>query len=183
MSECRHALHCILPPYILDRLADSDEARVRRLAIDAIAESAAVRATRATLASMGAMAAIPSPRSRKYRLVYDAKNGSFASLPGKLAREEGGRDDVYTGSQDNGGVHINSGIPNHAFCLASLEIGGEAWETTGRIWYRTLLALTAGSDFAEMVERTIQEAGMLFGSRSLEQKAVRGAWKAVGLPA
>lgn len=91
MSECRHALHCILPPYILDRLADSDEARVRRLAIDATAESAAVRATRTTLASMGAMAAIPSPRSRKCRLVYDAKNGSFASLPGKLAREEGGR--------------------------------------------------------------------------------------------
>jgi Zn-dependent metalloprotease len=25
--------------------------------------------------------------------------------------------DLYTGSQDNGGVHINSGIPNHAFYL------------------------------------------------------------------
>ena len=92
-------------------------------------------------------------------------------------------DDVYTGSQDNGGVHINSGIPNHAFYRASLEIGGEAWEKAGRIWYRTLLTLTATSDFGEMVERTLQEAAALFGSRSLEQRAVRNAWKAVGLPA
>ena len=92
-------------------------------------------------------------------------------------------DDMYTGSQDNGGVHINSGIPNHAFYRASLEIGGEAWEKAGRIWYRTLLTLTATSDFNEMVERSLHEAAALFGSRSLEQKAVRGAWKAVGLPA
>jgi len=29
---------------------------------------------------------------------------------------------------DNGGVHINSGIPNHAFYLAAIGIGGNAWE-------------------------------------------------------
>ena len=38
----------------------------------------------------------------------------------------------YTGSADNGGVHINSGIPSHAFYLAALEIGGKAWEKPGR---------------------------------------------------
>jgi Zn-dependent metalloprotease len=37
------------------------------------------------------MAATPSPQARKYRLVYDAKEGSFSSLPGKLVREEGGK--------------------------------------------------------------------------------------------
>ena len=41
--------------------------------------------------------------------------------------------DKYTGNEDNGGVHINSGIPNHAFYLAAVEIGGYAWEKTGKI--------------------------------------------------
>ena len=36
---------------------------------------------------------------------------------------------------DNGGVHINSGIPNHAFYLAATALGGYAWETAGRVWY------------------------------------------------
>ncbi|HET9597432.1 MAG TPA: M4 family metallopeptidase, partial [Anaeromyxobacteraceae bacterium] len=40
--------------------------------------------------------------------------------------------------EDNGGVHVNSGIPNHAFYLAASAIGGFAWEKTGRIWYETL---------------------------------------------
>lgn len=39
---------------------------------------------------------------------------------------------------DNGGVHINSGIPNRAFYLAATAIGGNAWEKAGRIWYGTL---------------------------------------------
>jgi len=37
--------------------------------------------------------------------------------------------------EDNGGVHINSGIPNRAFCITAMEIGGYAWEKAGRIWY------------------------------------------------
>src|SRR3954469_22228114 len=36
------------------------------------------------------------------------------------------RDFVHT-YQDNGGVHINSGIPNHAFYLAAVALGGKAW--------------------------------------------------------
>ena len=40
-------------------------------------------------------------------------------------------------TSDNGGVHINSGIPNRAFYLAALEIGGHAWERAGKIWYMT----------------------------------------------
>jgi Zn-dependent metalloprotease len=32
----------------------------------------------------------------------------------------------FQGSDDNGGVHINSGIPNHAFYLAAMAIGGNA---------------------------------------------------------
>jgi Zn-dependent metalloprotease len=40
-----------------------------------------------------------------------------------------------TGAEDDGDVHINSGIPNHAFYLAAMALGGFAWEKAGRIWY------------------------------------------------
>ena len=35
-------------------------------------------------------------------------------------------------TDDNGGVHINSGIPNHAFYLAATALGGHSWEKAGR---------------------------------------------------
>ena len=41
-------------------------------------------------------------------------------------------------NNDNGGVHINSGIPNRAFYLAATALGGYAWEKAGRVWYVTL---------------------------------------------
>jgi Zn-dependent metalloprotease len=88
--------------------------------------------------------------------------------------------DKYTGGADSGGVHINSGIPNHAFYLVATSLGGRAWERAGRIWYKTLLTLNATSDFAQMVDMTTQNAVGLFGSGSVEAKAVARAWKDVG---
>ena len=41
-------------------------------------------------------------------------------------------------SVDHGGVHVNSGIPNHAFFFVATEMGGHAWEKAGLIWYITL---------------------------------------------
>ena len=85
--------------------------------------------------------------------------------------------------QDNGGVHINSGIPNHAFYLAATAIGGYAWEKTGRIWYETLrssrLRTTAG--FRSFANITVAQAGQLFGNGGTEQQAVRDAWQEVGI--
>jgi Zn-dependent metalloprotease len=88
--------------------------------------------------------------------------------------------DIYTGSDDYGGVHINSGIPNHAFYLVAMEIGGRAWERAGQIWYKTMLKLNANSRFADMVELTGETATTLYGNGSKEQKAVNKAWKSVG---
>ena len=337
----------IIPPHILDHLATSSDARIRQLAIDAIANASAVRAVRATLATMPGWAAVPSPAAKRHRLVYDVKNGSFNDLPGHLIRGESDRrsedlavneafiysgttyefykklfarnslDDAgmtlissvhlgrrlnnafwtgeqmcygdgdgrifirftksldvvghelshgvishtcnliyanesgalnehfadvfgslvkqwrkrqtvrkadwligsdimgpettaqalrtfksekayendpllgtdpqpkhlknkYTGSADNGGVHINSGIPNHAFYLTAMEIGGRAWERAGQIWYKTMLKLTSTSEFADMVETTAESASTLYGHSSAEHKAVVKAWKAVG---
>ncbi len=41
----------------------------------------------------------------------------------------------YKGSSDNGGVHINSGIPNKAFATFAISLGGYAWQTAaGKVW-------------------------------------------------
>jgi Zn-dependent metalloprotease len=83
---------------------------------------------------------------------------------------------------DNGGVHINSGIPNHAFYATAREIGGLAWEKAGRIWYIALRdKLGALSNFQEAADQTYKAAGELFGAGSLEQKAVRTGWSVVGI--
>lgn len=83
---------------------------------------------------------------------------------------------------DNGGVHINSGIPNHAFYVVAREIGGYAWEKAGRIWYITLRdKLHSRSNFQDAARLTFQAAGELFGAGSLEQQAVRKGWAEVGI--
>lgn len=88
---------------------------------------------------------------------------------------------LYTGPRDRKGVHINSGIPNHAFYLVATKIGGYAWEKAGPIWYKTLLALNRKSKMKDAAEQSYTIAGTLFGSNSLEQQAVKEAWDAVGL--
>jgi Zn-dependent metalloprotease len=83
---------------------------------------------------------------------------------------------------DNGGVHINSGIPNRAFYIAAVELGGYAWEKAGQIWYVTLKdKLGANSKFQECANLTYQTAGELFGAGSLEQQAIKKGWADVGL--
>ena len=92
------------------------------------------------------------------------------------------RDYVHT-LEDNGGVHINSGIPNHAFYLAASTIGGFAWEKAGRIWYETLRDsnLRPTSGFRRFARLTVVNAGHLFGEGGAEEQAVRAAWNAVGV--
>jgi Zn-dependent metalloprotease len=87
----------------------------------------------------------------------------------------------FTGSEDNGGVHINSGIPNLAFCAAAKQIGGKAWEKAGRIWYAAMLGANKQTDFAEFAKLTRSIAGSIYGVGSAEQKAVDDGWKKVGL--
>jgi Zn-dependent metalloprotease len=83
---------------------------------------------------------------------------------------------------DNGGVHINSGIPNHAFFLAATDIGGNAWEKPGQIWYATLTQrLRANSNFQEAATATVEVAGQLFGNGGDEQQKVQKAWETVGV--
>jgi Zn-dependent metalloprotease len=90
--------------------------------------------------------------------------------------------DYVTTVQDNGGVHINSGIPNHAFYVVATEIGGFSWNKAGLIWYKTLTEkLQQGSNFQEAGNLTFQTAGEIFGVGSLEQNAVKTGWAEVGI--
>jgi len=83
---------------------------------------------------------------------------------------------------DNGGVHVNSGIPNKAFYEVATLLGGNAWETAGSIWYLTLRdRLREHSDFAECATLTYAAAGELYRRGGKEQKAVREGWKRVGI--
>ncbi|MBF2064176.1 MAG: peptidase M4 family protein [Calothrix sp. C42_A2020_038] len=91
--------------------------------------------------------------------------------------------DLYSGTKDNGGVHINSGIPNKAFYLTAITIGGYAWEKAGKIWYVALRdRLRSGSNFKRAAVIFSQVAGELYGQGSDEQKAVQKAWEQVGVP-
>ncbi len=90
------------------------------------------------------------------------------------------RDYVNTPA-DNGGVHINSGIPNRAFYLLAVALGGFAWERAGRIWYDTLrdARLTTTASFQEFADLTVDVAARLFGAA--ERQAVVDAWQQVGI--
>jgi Zn-dependent metalloprotease len=90
--------------------------------------------------------------------------------------------DYVNTSSDNGGVHINSGIPNHAFYVVATELGGYAWEKAGQIWYVTLKdKLTSSSKFQDCANLTYQAAADLFGSGSIEHQAVKKGWAEVGI--
>lgn len=87
--------------------------------------------------------------------------------------------DYKNTSADNGGVHINSGIPNKAAYEAVLAIGQDK---TSEVWYRALTKyLTPSSQFSDAANVTVQSAIDLYGAGSAEANAVAKAWESVGL--
>jgi Zn-dependent metalloprotease len=84
---------------------------------------------------------------------------------------------------DNGGVHINSGIPNRAFYLVATELGGNAYDDAGKIWYATLTSgnLAESASFKDFAEATEATARALFGDDSAQLAAVTKSWQTVGV--
>lgn len=91
--------------------------------------------------------------------------------------------DYVETTSDNGGVHINSGIPNHAFYIAATRLGGNAWEAAGQIWYDSATGgqVLVDCDFTQFAQVTVDAARRRFGDGSAEVEAVRYAWKEVGV--
>lgn len=85
--------------------------------------------------------------------------------------------------EDNGGIHINSGIPNRAFYLIATALRGYAWEKAGRIWYETLRdkRLRPNTGFRRFAQITFSIAQRLHGDKSDEALAVKYGWEMVGI--
>jgi Zn-dependent metalloprotease len=86
-----------------------------------------------------------------------------------------------TDAGDNGGVHVNSGIPNKAFYETAIRIGGYAWEAPGHIWYESLKASNPDTEFQDFADTTYAKAGELYRVGSPEQQAIVAAWREVGI--
>lgn len=86
---------------------------------------------------------------------------------------------------DNGGVHINSGIPNRAFALAAVGLGGPSWDRAGQVWFDVCTdpSLSPTVDFEGFASATVQAAGSRFGEESDVRRVVAHAWASVGVAA
>jgi Zn-dependent metalloprotease len=94
--------------------------------------------------------------------------------------QPGHMNDFVQTVEDNGGVHINSGIPNRAFYLAATNLGGYAWEKAGRVWYEALRdnAVRPNTGFRRFARVTVGQAARL---GAVEADAVRDGWAQVGI--
>jgi bacillolysin/thermolysin len=78
---------------------------------------------------------------------------------------------------DNGGVHVNSGIPNLAAYLVAQAIGLEKAE---QVFYRAMTQyLSPSADFSDAARATIRAAQDLYGNT--EGNAIRQAFAQVGV--
>jgi bacillolysin len=100
----------------------------------------------------------------------------------------------FTGTADNGGVHINSTIVSHAYYLAveggtnrtsglSVQgVGAANREQMEKTFYRAFVQLMpASSTFATARAATIRAAQDLYGTNSAVERALVQAWTAVGV--
>jgi Zn-dependent metalloprotease len=99
----------------------------------------------------------------------------------------------FTGPEDNGGVHINSSIVNHAFYLAVeggrhrlgrevQGVGAAARDQMEKVFYRAFTQmLPPRANFAVARAATLQSARDLYGAGSPAERAVSQAWSAVGV--
>lgn len=97
----------------------------------------------------------------------------------------------YQGSDDNGGVHTNSGISNKAFYLVAHggthrkggTMTGIGADKATLIFFRAnTLYMTSTSTFSNARAATLRAAKALYGSTtSAEYKAVANAWKLCGV--
>lgn len=82
---------------------------------------------------------------------------------------------------DNGGVHINSGIPNKAFYNTANNLGGNSWQTPGLIWFKAASRIRPNANFMDFASATVDVAGEQFGNGSNVQETVAQAWADVGI--
>lgn len=80
--------------------------------------------------------------------------------------------------QDNGGVHINSGIPNKAFALFAKSVGGKAWENSYQVWWQLRKEIKSDCDFQTFADKSVEICKRLLPN---EVQKLVDAWQAVGI--
>ncbi len=109
----------------------------------------------------------------------DLSNPHNGGTTGSEAWQPSSMAEFVSTTGDNGGVHVNSGIPNNAFYRVANVIGRPS---AGAIWYKALTSyLTSSAQFVDARIATEQAATQLYGSGSAELTAVKNAWDAVGV--
>lgn len=95
----------------------------------------------------------------------------------------GSMDDFVVTFEDQGGVHINSGIPNRAFYLAATKLGGNSWDQAGPIWYQALTGgeVSLDTDFTGFATATVNAAAKLYPDDPAIAQQVAEAWAEVGV--
>jgi bacillolysin len=109
----------------------------------------------------------------------DLKDPHNGGTQGSPSWQPANMSEYVQSTNDNGGVHTNSGIPNHAFYVAATTIGRH---NAGQIWYRAVTVyLTRTSQFIDARIATEKAATDLYGASSNELQAVKSAWDNVGV--
>ena len=123
---------------------------------------------------------LPTVRGRALRSMLEPGTAYDDPLLGKDPQVASMTAYVHT-EDDNGGVHINSGIPNRAFALLATELGGRSWERAGQIWYATLTStdIDSNTDFLSFAEATVAAASRLYPDDPWIVDQVRQAWRSV----
>ncbi len=135
------------------------------------------------------------PGRADYSIGEDVAVPSLRSMADPLAFRDPDHYSIrYRGPEDNGGVHTNSGIANHAFYLAieggtnrtsglRVEgVGSANREQIEKVFYRAFVyMLTSNANFSQARAATIQSARDLYGVGSPAERAVTQAWTAVGV--
>jgi thermolysin len=144
-----------------------------------------VRGDSQSVWQIGEDAFTPSVTGDSIRNIADPKKGGF--------RETDQQPDFYgdrfRGVEDNGGVHINSGIANKAFFLTAVggahrdgSVEGIGVDAAAEIWYLAVTEyMTSATDFSGARQATISAATALFGADSAQAKNVSISWDLVGV--
>lgn len=120
----------------------------------------------------------PAVRGRGLRSFLAPGSAYDDPILGKDPQPSHMRDYVEPMTQ-NADVHINSGIPNHAFYLLATYLSGHAWDKAGRIWYDALCSgLNPRSTFATFAKATLR-AARSYGRTAVEE--TEHAWRSVGI--
>jgi Zn-dependent metalloprotease len=84
-------------------------------------------------------------------------------------------------TDDRGGVHLFSGIPNKAFYLVATAFEGNSWKKAGQIWWQAMNSgqIPPRCTFQQFADITVEAALESFDEDAA--KVVRKAWEDVGV--